>query len=135
MPIRARGMCMADEAVHVGPSPSSVSYLVIDAVISAAMRTGADAIHPGFGFLAENNDFAQACAEADLVFIGPTPAAIAAVGNKHAARELVERVGVPVLPGYGGADQSEDTLRREAERIGWPLMVKAAAGGGGKGMH
>ena len=131
----ARHVHMADEAIHVGPSPSSESYLVIDAVISAASRTGADAIHPGFGFLAENNDFARACAEAGLVFIGPTPATIAAVGNKHAARELVERIGVPVLPGYGGADQSEDTLRREAERIGWPLMVKAAAGGGGKGMR
>src|SRR5947209_6821388 len=131
----ARHVHMADEAIHVGPSPSSESYLVIDAVISAASRTGADAIHPGFGFLAENNDFARACAEAGLVFIGPTPATIAAVGNKHAARELVERIGVPVLPGYGGADQSEDTLRREAERIGWPLMVKAAVGGGGKGMR
>jgi len=126
---------MADEAVHVGPSPSSESYLVMDAIINAARRTGADAIHPGFGFLAENSDFAQACADADLVFIGPTPFAIAAMGNKRAARELVERVGVPVLPGYGGVDQSQDTLRREAERIGWPLMVKAAAGGGGKGMR
>ncbi len=126
---------MADEAVHVGPSPSSESYLVMDAVINAARRTGADAIHPGFGFLAENSDFAQACADADLVFIGPTPFAIAAMGNKRAARELVERAGVPVLPGYGGVDQSQDTLRQEAERIGWPLMVKAAAGGGGKGMR
>lgn len=126
---------MADEAIHVGPSPSNESYLVIDAVISAARRTGADAIHPGFGFLAENSDFARACAEAGLVFIGPTPVAIAAMGNKHAARELVARVGVPILPGYGGADQSEDTLRREAEHIGLPLMIKAAAGGGGKGMR
>src|SRR6266568_3421712 len=109
---------MADEAVHVGPSPSSESYLVMDAVINAARRTGADAIHPGFGFLAENSDFAQACADADLVFIGPTPFAIAAMGNKRAARELVERAGVPVLPGYGGVDQSQETLRQEAERIG-----------------
>lgn len=131
----ARHVRMADEAIHVGPSPSNESYLVIDAIISAARRTGADAIHPGFGFLAENSDFAQACAEAGLIFIGPTPAAIAAMGNKHTARELVERVGVPVLPGYGGADQSENTLRREAERIGLPLMIKAAAGGGGKGMR
>jgi geranyl-CoA carboxylase alpha subunit len=131
----ARHVRMADEAIHVGPSPSSESYLVIDAVIGAARRSGADAIHPGFGFLAENSDFAQACADAGLVFIGPTPAAIAAMGNKHAARDLVARVGVPILPGYGGADQSEDTLQREAERIGWPLMVKAAAGGGGKGMR
>jgi geranyl-CoA carboxylase alpha subunit len=131
----ARHVRMADEAIHVGPSPSSESYLVIDAVIGAARRSGADAIHPGFGFLAENSDFAQACADAGLVFIGPTPAAIAAMGNKHAARDLVARVGVPILPGYGGTDQSEDTLQREAERIGWPLMVKAAAGGGGKGMR
>jgi acetyl-CoA carboxylase biotin carboxylase subunit len=131
----ARHVRMADEAIHVGPSPSSESYLVIDAVIGAARRSGADAIHPGFGFLAENSDFAQACADAGLVFIGPTPAAIAAMGNKHAARDLVARVGVPILPGYGGADQSEDRLQREAERIGWPLMVKAAAGGGGKGMR
>ncbi|HAG97937.1 MAG TPA: 3-methylcrotonyl-CoA carboxylase, partial [Ktedonobacter sp.] len=104
----ARHVRMADEAIHVGPSPSSESYLVIDAVIGAARRSGADAIHPGFGFLAENSDFAQACADAGLVFIGPTPAAIAAMGNKHAARDLVARVGVPILPGYGGADQSED---------------------------
>ena len=131
----ARHVRMADEAIHVGPSPSSESYLVIDAVIGAARRSGADAIHPGFGFLAENSDFAQACADAGLLFIGPTPAAIAAMGNKHAARDLVARVGVPILPGYGGADQSEDRLQREAERIGWPLMVKAAAGGGGKGMR
>ncbi|HBE25940.1 MAG TPA: 3-methylcrotonyl-CoA carboxylase, partial [Ktedonobacter sp.] len=131
----ARHVRMADEAIHVGPSPSSESYLVIDAVIGAARRSGADAIHPGFGFLAENSDFAQACADAGLVFIGPTPAAIAAMGNKHAARDLVARVGVPILPGYGGADQSEDRLQREAEHIGWPLMVKAAAGGGGKGMR
>ena len=126
---------MADEAIHVGPSPSSESYLVTEAIINAARRTGADAIHPGLGFLAENSDFAQACADAGLIFIGPTPAAIAAMGNKHAARALVERFGVPVLPGYGGDDQAQDTLRQEAERIGWPLMVKAAAGGGGKGMR
>ncbi len=126
---------MADEAIHVGPSPSSESYLVTEAIINAARRTGADAIHPGLGFLAENSDFAQACTDAGLIFIGPTPAAIAAMGNKHEARALVERFGVPVLPGYGGDDQAQDTLRQEAERIGWPLMVKAAAGGGGKGMR
>jgi len=131
----ARHVRMADEAIHVGPSPSSESYLVMEAIINAARRTGADAIHPGLGFLAENSDFAQACADAGLIFIGPTPAAIAAMGNKHAARALVERFGVPVLPGYGGDDQAQDTLRQEAERIGWPLMVKAAAGGGGKGMR
>ncbi len=131
----ARHVLMADEAIHVGPSPSDESYLVMGAIIGAARRTGADAIHPGFGFLAENSDFAQACADAGIVFIGPDAEAIAAMGNKHAARELVERSGVPVLRGYGGADQRQERLRQEAGRIGWPLMVKAAAGGGGKGMR
>jgi geranyl-CoA carboxylase alpha subunit len=131
----ARHVQMADEAIHVGPSPSDESYLVMGAIIGAARRTGADAIHPGFGFLAENSDFAQACADAGLVFIGPGAEAIAAMGNKHAARVLVERSGVPVLRGYGGSDQGQERLRQEAERIGLPLMVKAADGGGGKGMR
>ncbi len=126
---------LADEAVRLGPAPAGESYLRADLIIEAARRTAADAIHPGFGFLSENSLFAQACLDAGLIFIGPSPGAIAAMGNKRAAREMVARVGVPVVPGYGGGDQHDETLLREAERIGTPLMVKAAAGGGGKGMR
>jgi acetyl-CoA carboxylase biotin carboxylase subunit len=132
---RALHVRLADEAVHIGPSPPGESYLSIDAIVGAARQAAAEAVHPGVGFLAENSDFARACETAGLVFIGPTPGAIAASGNKWAARELIERAGVATLPGYGGADQSDAALRREAERVGWPLMVKAAAGGGGKGMR
>jgi acetyl-CoA carboxylase biotin carboxylase subunit len=126
---------LADTAVHIGPAPTSQSYLNIPAIISAAHRTHADAIHPGFGFLAENAAFAQACADANLIFIGPTPAAIAAMGNKRAAKECVAQANVPIIPGYSGADQNDHLLVEEARRIGFPLMVKAAAGGGGKGMR
>ncbi|HEX9440547.1 MAG TPA: biotin carboxylase N-terminal domain-containing protein, partial [Roseiflexaceae bacterium] len=133
--VRARHVEEADEAIRIGPPPASESYLVIDAIIAAARRAAADAIHPGYGFLAENGDFAQACAAAGILFIGPTPAAIAALGNKRAARELAARAGVPTIPGYDGADQSDAALRRAAGRIGWPLIVKAAFGGGGKGMR
>jgi geranyl-CoA carboxylase alpha subunit len=126
---------MADEAVYIGPAPPRSSYLAIEKIIDAARRAGADAIHPGYGFLAEHTAFAQACADAGLVFAGPAPAAIAALGDKRAARELAMRAGVPVLPGYGGEDQSDAALRSAAGRIGWPLMVKAAAGGGGVGMR
>ncbi|HEY3232904.1 MAG TPA: biotin carboxylase N-terminal domain-containing protein [Roseiflexaceae bacterium] len=133
--VRARHVELADEAIRIGPPPASESYLVIDAIIAAARRAAADAIHPGYGFLAENGDFAQACATAGILFIGPTPAAIAALGNKRAARELAAQAGVPTIPGYDGADQSDAALRRAAGRIGWPLIVKAASGGGGKGMR
>ncbi len=132
---QARHVQLADEAVYIGPAPASDSYLASDKLIAAALQVGADAIHPGFGFLAENADFAQACADAGLIFIGPSPAAIAAMGNKRAAKALVEAVGVPTIPGYGGEDQSDERLCQEAARIGYPLMVKAAAGGGGKGMR
>ncbi len=132
---RALHIRLADEAVHIGPAPARESYLNIDAILAAARRTEADAIHPGYGFLAENPGFAQACAEAGLTFVGPSPAAMAALGDKRAARELAAHAGVPVLPGYGGEDQSDDALRSAADRIGWPLMVKAAAGGGGVGMR
>ncbi|MFO7679642.1 MAG: acetyl-CoA carboxylase biotin carboxylase subunit [Chloroflexota bacterium] len=131
----ARHVQEADEAVRIGPAAASESYLNSAALIAAAQRTRADAIHPGFGFLAENADFAQACADAGLIFIGPTPEAIAAMGNKRAAKALVEAAGVPTIPGYSGAEQSDERLQAEAERIGFPLMVKAAAGGGGKGMR
>ena len=132
---QARHVQLADEAVHIGPSPASDSYLASDKIIEAANQVEANAIHPGFGFLAENAEFAQACADAGLIFIGPTPAAMAAMGNKRAAKALVEAVGVPTIPGYGGKEQSDERLRQETERIGYPLMVKAAAGGGGKGMR
>jgi geranyl-CoA carboxylase alpha subunit len=125
----------ADEAVRIGPPPAADSYLSIPALIAAAKRTGADAVHPGYGFLSENADFASACAAAGLVFIGPPAAAIAAMGNKAAAKRRMIEAGVPCVPGYQGADQSDATLTREAARIGFPVMVKAAAGGGGRGMR
>ena len=125
----------ADAAVRLGPAPATDSYLNIPAILSAAAQTGADAVHPGYGFLAENAAFARACAGAGLVFIGPSPEAIAAMGDKRAARRLAAGLGLPVLPGYDGPVQDEATLTAEAARIGFPLMVKAAAGGGGRGMR
>jgi len=126
---------VADEAVRIGPPPAKDSYLNIAAVLAAAKLAGADAVHPGYGFLSENAAFAQACAQAGLVFIGPPPSAIEAMGNKARAKALMESAGVPCVPGYHGADQSDDNLAAEARRIGFPLMVKAAAGGGGRGMR
>ncbi len=126
---------MADEAVRIGPPPVSDSYLNVQAIVDAARRVGADAVHPGYGFLSENDGFATACEEAGLVFIGPTPAAIRAMGNKAAAKRLMIEAGVPCVPGYQGADQDDAVLAREAQRIGFPIMVKAAAGGGGRGMR
>ena len=131
----ARHVRLADTAVHIGPAPAADSYLNIEAIIAAAQQTGVDAIHPGFGFLAENAAFARTVTAAGLIFIGPSPEAIAAMGNKRAAKELMATAGIPVLPGYGGADQSDRVLLAEAEHIGFPIMVKAAAGGGGKGMR
>ncbi|GMU78953.1 MAG: acetyl/propionyl-CoA carboxylase subuit alpha [Acidimicrobiia bacterium] len=125
----------ADVAVEIGPAESARSYLNAERIIDAARRTGAGAIHPGYGFLAENADFAQACAAAGLVFVGPDPAAIAAMGDKAAAKRRMREVGVPVVPGYDGEDQDDDRLCAEAAHVGFPLMVKAAAGGGGKGMR
>ena len=132
---RARHVMLADEAVHVGPGTARESYLQWQRIIDAARATGAAAIHPGYGFLSENEDFAQACADAGLVFIGPPPAAIAAMGSKSAAKALMERAGVPLVPGYHGADNDPALLAREAERIGYPVLIKASAGGGGKGMR
>jgi 3-methylcrotonyl-CoA carboxylase alpha subunit len=126
---------LADEALEIGPAPASESYLRVDRILEVARRTGADAIHPGYGFLAENAGFARACAAQAVRFIGPAPEAIDAMGLKHAAKALMEQAGVPVVPGYHGDDQSDARLSTEAERIGFPLLIKAVAGGGGKGMR
>jgi 3-methylcrotonyl-CoA carboxylase alpha subunit len=123
-----------DEAYRLGPPPPRESYLVGDAVIAIAKRSGAQAIHPGYGFLSENEDFAAACAAAGIVFIGPPPSAIAAMGSKSAAKSIMGAAGVPLVPGYHGDDQDASLLAREARRIGFPVLVKATAGGGGKGM-
>jgi 3-methylcrotonyl-CoA carboxylase alpha subunit len=131
---RALHVALADTAVRLGPAPARESYLNIPALLHAARATGAKAIHPGYGFLSENADFAEACAAAGLVFVGPPPAAIRAMGSKAAAKALMERAGVPLVPGYHGDDQSDATLREAAARIGFPVLVKASAGGGGKGM-
>ena len=134
----ARHVRMADEAVAIGGNPPTDSYLRIDRIIAAARASGADAVHPGYGFLAENEAFAGACRDAGLTFIGPTPEAISLMGSKTAARQAASRVGVPVVPGTESplpADVSELDLAKIAERIGFPVMVKAVAGGGGKGMR
>jgi len=125
---------LCDEAYRVGPPAPRESYLNGDAIIAVAKRAGAEAIHPGYGFLSENESFAKACIEARLVFIGPPPAAIAAMGSKSAAKSIMEAAGVPVVPGYHGDDQHDGVLAREAQRIGFPVLIKATAGGGGKGM-
>ena len=124
-----------DVAVCIGAAAPSASYLNIPALIEAARRTGADAIHPGYGFLAENADFARACADAGLTFVGPSPEAIDAMGNKRAARRRMAAVGVPCVPGYDEGSQDEAVLIAAADQIGYPLMVKAAAGGGGRGLR
>ncbi|MBV8188931.1 MAG: acetyl-CoA carboxylase biotin carboxylase subunit [Alphaproteobacteria bacterium] len=128
-------VAFADQAVRIGPPPVGESYLSIDRILEAAHISGADAVHPGYGFLSENEAFATACEKAGLVFIGPPAAAIAAMGNKAAAKRRMIDAGVPCVPGYLGADQSAVTLAAEARRIGLPVMVKAAAGGGGRGMR
>jgi len=128
-------VAFADEAVRIGPPPVGESYLSIDRILDAARRSGADAIHPGYGFLSENEAFASACEAANVTFIGPPPAAIGAMGNKAAAKRRMIDAGVPCVPGYQGADQSDANLEAEARQIGLPVMVKAAAGGGGRGMR
>jgi geranyl-CoA carboxylase alpha subunit len=125
----------ADEAVRIGEALPAQSYLRIDAIIGAAKASGADAVHPGYGFLAENEEFAQACRDAGLVFIGPSPDAIKAMGNKAGAKEIMQAAFVPCVPGYQGADQSDATMLAEASKIGFPVMIKAIAGGGGRGMR
>ncbi|MBN9525968.1 MAG: acetyl/propionyl/methylcrotonyl-CoA carboxylase subunit alpha [Alphaproteobacteria bacterium] len=131
----ARHVALADEAVHIGPAPARDSYLVIDRIIAAARRTGAQAIHPGYGFLSEKAEMARACAAAGLVFIGPPASAIEAMGLKGAAKALMQQAQVPVVPGYHGDDQDPGMLAAKAAEIGWPVLIKAVAGGGGKGMR
>jgi 3-methylcrotonyl-CoA carboxylase alpha subunit len=125
----------ADEAIEIGPPPAKESYLLSENILAAARRTGARAIHPGYGFLSENAGFAEAVIAAGLVWVGPPPGAIRAMGLKDAAKRLMSAAGVPVTPGYLGDDQSPDVLAREAAAIGWPILIKAVAGGGGKGMR
>jgi 3-methylcrotonyl-CoA carboxylase alpha subunit len=131
----ARHVALADEACAIGPAPARESYLVAERIIEVALRTGAEAIHPGYGFLSENADFADACAEAGIVFIGPPVAAIRAMGSKSAAKTLMEKASVPLVPGYHGEAQDLSTLSSAAGRVGYPVLIKASAGGGGKGMR
>ena len=131
----ARHVRMADEAVLIGPAAARESYLVAERILEAAKATGAEAVHPGYGFLSENAGFAEACEQAGIVFIGPPAAAIRAMGSKSASKQLMEKAGVPLTPGYHGDDQDPGLLAREAQRIGYPVLIKASAGGGGKGMR
>ncbi len=131
----ARHVHACDEAVHIGASAPRESYLQWQRILDAAKATGAQAIHPGYGFLSENEDFARACAEAGLVFIGPPASAIAAMGSKSAAKTLMEKAGVPLVPGYHGDNNEPAFLAEQAARIGYPVLIKASAGGGGKGMR
>ena len=126
---------MADEAWRLGPAPALQSYLDVERVIAAATASGADAVHPGYGFLSENPDFIEACAAAGIVFVGPPAAAVRAMGLKDAAKRLMEAAGVPVVPGYHGEEQDDAALLAQARRVGFPVLVKAVAGGGGKGMR
>ncbi|MBN8798373.1 MAG: acetyl-CoA carboxylase biotin carboxylase subunit, partial [Stenotrophomonas nitritireducens] len=131
----ARHVRLADEAVRIGAAPAAERYLRGDAILDAARRTGAQAIHPGYGFLSENAGFARACAEAGIVFIGPPASAIDAMGDKSAAKALMQQAGVPLTPGYHGERQEPAFLRAQADAIGYPVLIKASAGGGGKGMR
>ncbi|MGB9082537.1 MAG: acetyl/propionyl/methylcrotonyl-CoA carboxylase subunit alpha [Desulfuromonadaceae bacterium] len=131
----AMHVAMADEAYRIGPSPARESYLLADAILDVALKSGAQAIHPGYGFLSENAAFAEACAAVGVVFIGPPTAAIRSMGSKSAAKMIMGEAGVPLVPGYHGDNQDPCFLRGEAERIGFPLLIKASAGGGGKGMR
>ena len=128
-------VALADEAVHIGASPAAESYLRFDTILDACRKTGADALHPGYGFLSENAAFAQACVDANVVFIGPPASAIEAMGDKALAKRRMLDAGVPCAPGYLGADQSDAALATEAKKLGYPLLVKAVAGGGGRGMR
>ncbi|MDQ2904859.1 MAG: acetyl-CoA carboxylase biotin carboxylase subunit [Chloroflexota bacterium] len=131
----ARHVREADEAYVVGPAPAAQSYLRIETIIAIATRSGAQAIHPGYGFLSENTAFVEACEQANITFIGPPAAAMRLMGSKIAAKQLAESVGAPTIPGYNGASQDDAVLAQEARRIGFPLLIKASAGGGGKGMR
>ena len=125
----------ADEAVHIGGSPARESYLSVGKIISAAEQTGVEAIHPGYGFLSENEEFAEACDAAGIKFIGPPASAIRAMGSKSAAKALMQKAGVPLTPGYHGSEQAAAFLAEQAASIGYPVLIKASAGGGGKGMR
>ena len=131
----AMHVAMADAAVLLGPARARDSYLSIERVIEAAQKTGAEAVHPGYGFLSENAEFAEACAKAGLVFVGPTAAMMTAMGSKSGSKALMEKAGVPLVPGYHGEAQDEATLAKAAEKAGFPVLVKASAGGGGRGMR
>ena len=131
----ARHVRLADEAVLIGPAAVRESYLSASRILEAAQKTGAQAVHPGYGFLSENEAFAEACAAAGIAFIGPPVAAISAMGSKSAAKSLMEKAGVPLVPGYHGDRQDAAFLEQEAGRIGYPVLIKASAGGGGKGMR
>ena len=131
----ARHVKLADEGWHIGGPRPRESYLRSEVVLDVARKSGAEAIHPGYGFLSENADFARACKQAGIAFIGPTPEAIDAMGSKSAAKVLMEKARVPVVPGYHGANQDANFLANEAQRIGYPVLIKAIAGGGGKGMR
>jgi 3-methylcrotonyl-CoA carboxylase alpha subunit len=131
----SRHVALCDEAVRLGAPPARDSYLKVDTIIAAAKATGAQAVHPGYGFLSENEDFALACGQAGIVFIGPPPAAIRAMGSKSEAKALMEKASVPLVPGYHGARQEADFLRGQADSIGYPVLIKASSGGGGKGMR
>jgi 3-methylcrotonyl-CoA carboxylase alpha subunit len=131
----SKHVSVCDEAIHIGGSAPKDSYLRWEKIIAAAKATGAEAIHPGYGFLSENEEFAQACGDAGLVFIGPPASAIKAMGLKAESKQLMEKAGVPLVPGYHGSDQAPALLKREADRIGYPVLIKASAGGGGKGMR
>ena len=132
---QAKHVQACDEAVHIGGSSPQESYLRWERILDAARRTGAQAIHPGYGFLSENEAFATACADAGLVFVGPPASAILAMGLKAESKRLMAQAGVPLVPGYHGEDQDPALLQREADRIGYPVLIKASAGGGGKGMR
>lgn len=133
--VGAKHVGVCDEAIHIGGNAPYDSYLRWEKIIAAAQATGAQAIHPGYGFLSENEEFAQACGLAGLVFIGPPASAIKAMGLKAESKQLMEKAGVPLIPGYHGSDQDPALLRREADRMGYPVLIKASAGGGGKGMR
>ncbi|MGB3429727.1 MAG: biotin carboxylase N-terminal domain-containing protein, partial [Burkholderiaceae bacterium] len=131
----SRHVAMADEAVRLGPAAARESYLRGDLIVDAAKATGADAVHPGYGFLSENESFAQVLADTGIAFVGPPPFAIHAMGSKSEAKRLMERAGVPLVPGYHGEKQDPAFLHAQADGIGYPVLIKASAGGGGKGMR
>ncbi|GER86397.1 hypothetical protein KDW_05590 [Dictyobacter vulcani] len=129
----ARHVLFADEAYPIGPAPATQSYLNTQAILNAARESGAEAIHPGYGFLSENAEFAEACEQAGIIFIGPSAASMRLMGSKIAAKRIAHEVNAPTVPGYNGESQDKAVLQQEALRIGFPLLIKASAGGGGKG--